>query len=201
MKTTTILTAFAVAALLMLGSSTVYAHCGSCGAGGHKDPGHAMSTSSKMMCGCDMSEKSMAMHHKMNVLRMAEHAGTFNTLVKAVKAAGLEETLTGEGPYTIFAPTDEAFAKLPEGTLEKLMNDKDKLRSVLTYHVHAGKVMAKDVAKRSSLETVNGQKARVMVESHGVMIDRSSVTASDIKASNGVIHVIHTVMIPEEKKM
>lgn len=201
MKTTSIITIVAVAGLLMLGSGAVYAHCGSCGVGGHKAHAQAMSSGSSMPCGCEMSDKSMTMHHKMNVLKMAEHAGSFTTLTKAIKAAGLEETLMNDGPFTIFAPTDEAFAKLPEGKLEKLMQDKEMLRSVLTYHVHPGKALAADVVKMNSLETVNGQKAAVMVESSGVMIDRSTVTSTDIRCSNGVIHVIDTVMIPKDKSM
>ena len=134
---------------------------------------------------------------KKDIVDTAVAAGSFETLVAAVKAAGLVETLKGEGPFTVFAPTDEAFAKLPEGTLEALLEDKEKLKSILTYHVVAGKVMAADVVKLSSATTVQGQEVDIKAGSGGVMIDNANVIKTDIETSNGVIHVIDTVILPE----
>lgn len=133
-----------------------------------------------------------------DIVDTAVAAGSFNTLVAAVKAAGLVETLKGEGPFTVFAPTDEAFAKLPEGTVANLLKpeNKDQLIAVLTYHVVAGKVMAADVVKVSSAKTVNGKSATVKVSDVGVMIDGAKVVATDIETSNGVIHVIDSVILP-----
>lgn len=133
----------------------------------------------------------------MNIVETAISAGSFNTLVAAVKAAGLVETLSGEGPFTVFAPTDEAFARLPEGQLEALLADKEALTAVLTYHVVAGKVMAEDVSKLSSAQTLNGQTVSVKVWDGKVMIDGAQVTTADIEATNGVIHVVDKVILPE----
>jgi uncharacterized surface protein with fasciclin (FAS1) repeats len=121
----------------------------------------------------------------------------FSTLVTAVKAAGLAETLSSEGPFTVFAPTNAAFAKLPAGTVENLLKpeNKDQLVAVLTYHVVAGKVLAADVVKLSTATTVNG-KAVTIDASNGVKVNDATVTATDIAASNGVIHVIDTVLLP-----
>jgi uncharacterized surface protein with fasciclin (FAS1) repeats len=130
-----------------------------------------------------------------NIVEIAAGSDQFKTLVAAVKAAGLVETLQGAGPFTVFAPTDDAFAKLPAGTVEGLLKDLPKLNSVLTYHVVAGKVMAKDVAGVKSAKTVQGGELRVDAN-HGVKINNASVTKADIEASNGVIHVIDTVLIP-----
>ena len=130
------------------------------------------------------------------IVDIAVGAGNFNTLVAAVQAAGLVETLSGEGPFTVFAPTDEAFAKLPEGTIEALLNDKEKLTSILTYHVVAGKVMAADVVNLTSAKTVNGQEVEIKVWDGKVMIDGATVVTTDIEASNGVIHVIDSVILP-----
>ena len=126
-------------------------------------------------------------------------AGNFNTLVAAVKAAGLVDTLKGPGPFTVFAPTDEAFAKLPLGTLESLLKpeNKAKLQSILTYHVVAGKVLAKDVVKLNSAKTVEGQSVTIKTLNGGVMVDGAHVTKTDIVASNGVIHVIDSVLLPK----
>jgi uncharacterized surface protein with fasciclin (FAS1) repeats len=133
------------------------------------------------------------------IVDVAVEAGSFETLVTAVKAAGLVETLSGEGPFTVFAPTDEAFAKLPEGTLEALLADADALRAVLTYHVLPGKVMAKDVvaAQRVSPSTVQGEELDVRVMDGKVMVDGATVVTADVSASNGVIHVIDTVVLPD----
>ena len=130
-----------------------------------------------------------------DIVDVAVKAGSFNTLVTAVKAAGLVETLKGPGPFTVFAPTDEAFAKLPKATLDALLKDKAALTKVLTYHVVAGKVMAADV-KAGKVKTVQGQEITVATTG-GVTVDGSKVTATDIVASNGVIHVIDTVMLPK----
>ena len=130
-----------------------------------------------------------------NIVEIAGSSAQFKTLVAAVKAAGLVETLQGAGPFTVFAPTDDAFAKLPAGTVEGLLQDLPKLKAVLTYHVVAGKVMATDVAGVKSAKTVQGSELRVDAN-HGVKINNASVTKADIEASNGVIHVIDTVLIP-----
>src|SRR5271165_4714885 len=126
-------------------------------------------------------------------------AGKFNTLVAAVKAAGLVDTLKGPGPFTVFAPTDEAFAKLPAGTVEELLKpeNKSKLVAILTYHVVAGKVMAKDVMNLSSAKTVNGKSVTITQQNGTVMVDNAKVVQADIVASNGVIHVIDSVILPQ----
>ena len=130
-----------------------------------------------------------------NIVETAVAANQFKTLVAAVQAAGLGETLQGTGPFTVFAPTDDAFAKLPAGTVESLLKDLPKLKSILTYHVVAGKVLAKDVAGVKSAKTVQGGDLRVSAD-HGVTINNAKVTMADVEASNGVIHVIDTVLLP-----
>ena len=132
-----------------------------------------------------------------NIVEVAAGAGQFKTLVAAVKAAGLVETLSGKGPFTVFAPTDEAFAKLPAGTVESLLKpeNKEKLAGILTYHVVAGKVMAADV-KTMSAKTVNGKEAAIKVDGGKVTIGAANVVKTDVAASNGVIHVIDTVLLP-----
>lgn len=133
--------------------------------------------------------------HAKDIVDTAVGAGSFNTLVKAVQAAGLVKTLKGPGPFTVFAPTDEAFAKLPAGTLENLLKDKEALAKVLTYHVVPGKVMAADV-KPGEAKTVQGQSVKLSAEGGKVMVDGATVTAADVVASNGVIHVIDKVILP-----
>ncbi len=132
-----------------------------------------------------------------DIVAVAASNGSFNTLVAAVKAAGLVETLQGPGPFTVFAPTDEAFAKLPKGTVEDLLKpeNKAKLVAILTYHVVAGKVMAADV-KTMKAKTVNGQSLDVKVADGAVTVDNAKVVKTDVAASNGVIHVIDTVVLP-----
>ena len=132
-----------------------------------------------------------------DIVAVAAGNGSFNTLVAAVKAAGLVETLQGTGPFTVFAPTDEAFAKLPKGTVEDLLKpeNKEKLVAILTYHVVAGKVMAADV-KTMKAKTVNGQSLDVKVTDGAVTVDNAKVVKADVAASNGVIHVIDTVVLP-----
>ena len=134
-----------------------------------------------------------------DIVDTAVGAGSFKTLVAAVKAAGLVETLKSKGPFTVFAPTDEAFAKLPAGTVETLLKpeNKDQLIAVLTYHVVPGKVMAADVVKVKSAKTVQGQEVSVVVEGGRVMIDNANVVKTDIGCSNGVIHVIDSVILPK----
>jgi len=129
------------------------------------------------------------------IVEIAASSGSFNTLVAAVKAAGLVDVLSAEGPFTVFAPTDEAFAKLPAGTVEALLADKEKLTAILTYHVVAGKVTAKDVMGMTSATTAQGEKLSFDT-SNGVMVNNAKVVKADIMASNGVIHVIDTVLIP-----
>jgi uncharacterized surface protein with fasciclin (FAS1) repeats len=133
-----------------------------------------------------------------DIVAVASGAGSFNTLVAAVKAAGLVETLQGKGPFTVFAPTDEAFAKLPPGTVESLLKpeNKEKLVAILTYHVVPGKVMAADV-KTMKAKTVNGEELSLVVAGGKVTVDNAKVVATDVPASNGVIHVIDTVVLPK----
>lgn len=133
-----------------------------------------------------------------DIIDTAVAAGTFSTLAAALGAAGLVETLKGEGPFTVFAPNDEAFAKLPEGTVASLVEpeNKEKLAAILTYHVVAGKVLAADVMKITSAETVNGQSAKVAVVDGQVKVDNATVIATDIVCDNGVIHVIDSVIMP-----
>lgn len=140
-----------------------------------------------------------ASHDTTDIVDTAIAAGSFNTLAKALTAAGLVETLKGKGPFTVFAPTDDAFAKLPAGTLEDLLKpeNKEKLKGILTYHVVSGKVLAKDVVKLKTAKTVNGQKLKIMVKDGTVMVDNAKVTKTDIMCSNGVIHVIDTVVLPK----
>lgn len=135
----------------------------------------------------------------MDIVDTAVSAQSFNTLVAAVKAADLVATLKGEGPFTVFAPTDDAFSKLPAGTVENLLkpDNKAKLQDVLTYHVVPGKVMAKDVAGISSAKTVNGQSLSIKVDGGSVMVDNAKVIKTDIVCSNGVIHVIDAVVLPK----
>jgi len=132
-----------------------------------------------------------------NIVELAASTGSFNTLVTAVKAAGLVETLSGEGPFTVFAPTDEAFAQIPEADLKALLADEVALTAVLTYHVVPGKVHAEDVMNLSSVETMNGQSVEFKVWNGKVMVDGATVMSTDIEATNGVIHVIDKVILPE----
>ena len=134
-----------------------------------------------------------------DVVDTAIAAGSFKTLAKALDAAGLVDTLKGAGPFTVFAPTDEAFAKLPDGTLETLLKpeNKEKLRRILTYHVVPGTVMAADVVKLHSAKAVSGDTITVKVQDGVVHVDNATVTSADVLASNGVIHVINSVILPK----
>jgi uncharacterized surface protein with fasciclin (FAS1) repeats len=133
-----------------------------------------------------------------DIVDTAVAAGQFNTLVTAVKEAGLVETLKGPGPFTVFAPTDAAFAKIPKAKLEALLQDKKALTSVLTYHVVAGKVQAADVVKLKSAKTVQGSDLKIRLAGDTVMVDNAKVVKTDIHTSNGVIHVIDTVLMPKK---
>lgn len=147
------------------------------------------------MCG-----GSHASHASKDIVDTAVEAGSFETLVSAVQAAGLVDTLKGDGPFTVFAPTDEAFAKLPEGTLESLLQpeNKEKLQAILTYHVVPGKVAAAEVVKLSSAKTVQGQEVSIEVVDGAVKVDGAQVVKTDIETSNGIIHVIDAVILPSE---
>lgn len=161
-------------------------------------PAMAGSCSSKSYDGASASKASAVTSHaemSQDLVDVAVGAGSFETLVAAVKAAGLVDVLKSKGPYTVFAPTDEAFAKLPEGTVEALLQDKDKLASILTYHVVPGKLMAADVTGLSKAKTVQGQDIRIQT-GKGVMVNQANVIQTDIAASNGVIHVIDSVILP-----
>lgn len=143
-----------------------------------------------------MNNRHSATAQQRDIVDTAIAAGSFNTLVTAVKEANLVDTLKGKGPFTVFAPTDEAFAKVPKETLRKLLADKAALTKVLTYHVVPGKVMAKDVVALSSAPTVQGQSIRIDTM-NGVKVDNANVITTDIETSNGVIHVIDTVILPQ----
>lgn len=139
---------------------------------------------------------SSAAAQERDIVQTAAAAGSFKTLTKLVKRAGLAGTLKQPGPYTVFAPTDAAFAKLPERKLDALLSSKAKLKAVLLYHVAAGRLAAADVVERSSVKTLNGKRVRVRVEDENVFLNRAKVTTPDVMASNGVIHVINRVLIP-----
>jgi uncharacterized surface protein with fasciclin (FAS1) repeats len=130
-----------------------------------------------------------------DIIDTAVKAGSFNTLAAALKAANLIDTLKGAGPFTVFAPTDDAFAKLPAGTVDALLKDIPKLTKILTYHVVSGKVMAADVVKLKSAKTVEGSEVKIDA-SNGVKINSSTVVTPDVAADNGVIHIIDTVLMP-----
>ena len=146
-----------------------------------------------------LATAALAAGPTMDIVDTAASAGSFNTLVAAVKAAGLVDTLKGAGPFTVFAPTDEAFAKLPAGTVEDLLKpeNKEKLVALLTYHVVPGKVMAKDAMKLHEAKTVNGKPLMIKSAMGSVMINNAKVVKADIDCTNGVIHVIDTVVMPQ----
>ena len=136
-------------------------------------------------------------HGGMDIVDTAVEAGSFTTLVAAVEAAGLVETLKGEGPFTVFAPTDDAFAALPEGTVEGLLEDPDALAEILTYHVVPGAVMSGDLEDGMMAETVQGQPVTIGISYGDVTVNGANVVTADIEASNGVIHVIDAVIMPQ----
>jgi len=137
-----------------------------------------------------------AFSQERTIVTTALDAGSFNTLVAALQATGLDAALAGDGPFTVFAPTDEAFAKLPEGTVESLLEDIDALTAILTYHVVAGKMMAADVVGETQMETLNGKALQINVTSAGVEVGGARVIQTDTDAGNGIIHVIDSVMLP-----
>jgi uncharacterized surface protein with fasciclin (FAS1) repeats len=143
---------------------------------------------------CSSSVKQAATSR--DIVETASSAGSFNTLVAAVEAAGLVETLQAAGPYTVFAPTDDAFAKMSQGTVESLLANPEQLREILLYHVVPGRVMAADVMSLDSATTAQGSDVHIMLADGSVRINDATVTATDIETSNGVIHVIDTVIIP-----
>jgi len=147
---------------------------------------------------CSINANAASASSNDDIVAVASEAGSFTTLVAAIKAAGLVETLQGTGPFTVFAPTDEAFAKLPKGTLEDLLKpeNKAKLAGILTYHVVPGKVMAADV-KTMMAKTVNGEELDIKVKDGAVTVNKAKVSKTDVPASNGVIHVIDTVLMPK----
>ncbi|MCG6861492.1 MAG: fasciclin domain-containing protein [Chromatiaceae bacterium] len=192
-RNATLITATAFVALSAMGTlSTASAGNGSYGyqSQNSEETGHYMKT------GMHEGGKKEAAVPAGDIVDVAVGAGSFNTLVTAIKAADLVDTLKGEGPFTVFAPTDEAFAKIPQADLDALLADKDKLTAVLTYHVVPGKVMAADVVKLDSAKTVQGDSVTIVVSDGGVKVDDANVVKTDVMASNGVIHVIDTVIMP-----
>ncbi len=146
--------------------------------------------------GVALAAPGAAQAQSQDIVETAVAAGQFTTLAKALGAAGLVETLKGTGPFTVFAPTDAAFAKLPPGALDALLQEPAKLKAVLLYHVVPGKVLAADVVKLSSVKTVGGPSARIMMHGGAPMIGDASIVETDVAATNGVIHVIDTVLMP-----
>lgn len=143
------------------------------------------------------NENKAADSSKKDIVTIALESGKFNTLAKALTEANLVETLKGDGPFTVFAPTDEAFAKLPEGTVEGLLKDKDALTKILLYHVVSGNVNSGEVVKLNSASTLADSDVKIKVEEGKVFVNNSQVTTADVMASNGVIHIIDAVLIPE----
>ncbi len=144
-----------------------------------------------------MATSAFAMTGEKDIVDTAVEAGNFTTLAAALDAAGLVETLKGEGPFTVFAPTDEAFAALPEGTVESLLADPEALAAILTYHVVPGSVESTQLEDGMTPETVNGATVEIDLD-NGVMVNQATVTSADVMASNGVIHVIDQVILPPE---
>ncbi|MFI4896824.1 MAG: fasciclin domain-containing protein [Phycisphaerales bacterium JB059] len=194
MKRTVMIGAAAIAAL----AGTTYAQCGSETSNAGWTPGEAAACEGER---AHQAQQVAWEGPKKDLVETAVGAGQFTILAKALTEAGLVEALKGKGPFTVFAPTDEAFKKLPKGTLETLLKpeNKDQLVSILTYHVVSGNVLASDVVKLNNAATLNGQRVDITTGSGGVMVDQAKVIATDVKASNGTIHVIDTVMLPEDK--
>ncbi len=151
--------------------------------------------------GGDVSRSVAAEAGKKDIVETAAGAGHFATLAKALQTAGLAETLKGSGPFTVFAPTDEAFEQLPPGTLDSLMKDPAKLKDLLLYHVVLGKVMAKDLSALPSAKTLEGKELEISSEEGDIFINDALVTQPDIEASNGVIHEVDTVLMPDQDSM
>ena len=164
----------------MVTAAVAWAHCGSCGVGeAHSDEG------------ADAPKAAKA-----DIVDTAVAAGSFKTLATALTEAGLVETLKGEGPFTVFAPTDAAFAALPAGTVEALLKDKEKLTAILTYHVVPGKLMAADVVGKPTLKTAQGETIKITSRDGTVKVNNAKILKTDVLAKNGVIHVIDTVILP-----
>jgi uncharacterized surface protein with fasciclin (FAS1) repeats len=149
-----------------------------------------------------LSTGTHAQQHNKDIVETAVAAGSFNTLAKALQAADLVDTLKGKGPFTVFAPTDEAFAKLPAGTLNDLLKpeNKQKLQRILTYHVVPGRVSSADVVKLRTAKTVSGDTIDINANGRSVMVDSARVVKTDVPASNGVIHIIDSVILPDDSK-
>ncbi|CAN5239088.1 fasciclin domain-containing protein [soil metagenome] len=149
-----------------------------------------------------MSKENMNLHNHQNIVELATETDELSTLVAAIGAAGLAETLEGDGPFTVFAPTNEAFDALPEGVLDSLLmpENRDQLVEILTYHVVSGKVMAGDLSDGMTAETVHGSEVSISVSDYGVRVDEASVTQADVEATNGVVHIIDAVILPTEDR-
>ena len=183
----------AVLLVIAFGAVTADAHCGSCGMG--DDHSKVEKTSAAV----DKTMDKMDKMKEMTIVETAAGNKDFSILMQAVDAADLRTALNGEGPFTIFAPTNKAFEALPKGELEKLLKDKKKLASILTYHVVQGKVSAAQVVKLDKATTMNGQDIMIKKNDDGVTIDNAKVVTTDIECSNGVIHVIDKVILPKTK--
>lgn len=187
--------ALMLTAVALVTGGAMTAQAGGCGSSAkhadakHADGKHADAKQAKAQMGCSDEAAKVA------IFPLAEQAG-FNTLTAAVKAAGLDQVLTNDGPFTVFAPTDEAFAKLPEGTVESLLANPEQLKKVLLYHVVNGNVMAEQVVTMNAAQTLNGAEVAINTAG-GVMVGEANVIETDITASNGTVHVIDTVLIPE----
>ncbi len=184
-------------AALIASAGVANAQCGSKSSGCTSEPGPGAAVTT---AGYHQPGKTDAKAGPADIVDTAVAAGSFKTLAAALQAAGLVDALKGKGPFTVFAPTDEAFAKLPKGTLETLLKpeNKEKLATILKYHVIAGNVLAKDV-KTMSAETLAGQRIDIVAGKDGVTVDKAKVVKTDVTASNGVIHVIDTVILPPTK--
>jgi uncharacterized surface protein with fasciclin (FAS1) repeats len=156
----------------------------------------ALAVSAALVLGLGFTTPAPLTTDDTTIIDVASEAGNFSTLLTAIDAAGLTDVLKGDGPFTVFAPTDEAFAKIPAETLDALLADKEKLTAVLTYHVVPGKVMASDVVNLDSAETVNGKSVTISIVDGSVRVDGATVVATDIEAANGIIHVIDAVILP-----
>jgi len=174
---------YSLAVLTFLVGGTAFA--GSCGSESHEHT--------------DAEKAAHKTEPSADIVTTAVEAGKFNTLVTAVKAAGLADALKGDGPFTVFAPTDEAFAELPEGALKSLLDNPEKLKSVLTYHVVEGQVTSDKVMRVNKAETLNGKSVTVTAKDGKVMINDAHVIGADIMCSNGVIHIIDKVILPIEE--
>jgi len=157
----------------------------------------AVGAASTSVAGAQTTAVPTAVPASQSIVEVAASNPDFSTLVTAVTAAGLESTLSGTGPFTVFAPTNEAFAKIPAAQLQAILADKAQLTKILTYHVVAGKVLASDLKKKQKVATVEGDKVKILKSKKGATIDDAKIVQTDVPASNGVIHVIDTVLVPQ----